>query len=122
MKLGLVFLFLLTLLGLTACSQYGPEQLKGWEKIKQGALLIDVRTAQEFQQGHLSDALNIDYEQTNKIAQSIGSNKHRLVVLYCRSGRRASVAMKALNNMGYDNIYNAQAFKKMQAALIESQQ
>jgi len=117
MKQFILTLFIL--FGITACSKYGPEQVKGWEKINQGALLIDVRSKEEFNGAHLENAINIDYENINKISQAIGPDKHRSVVLYCRSGRRASVALAELNKMGYDNIYNAQALTKMQAALAE---
>ena len=117
MKLGIGILFIILLFTLTACSKYGPQQVKAWDLVNKGALLIDVRTKEEFKESHLPNAINIDYENVAKIAKAIGQDKNRSVVLYCHSGRRASIALKELNKLGYNNIYNGQALTKMQAAL-----
>ncbi|MBL4773211.1 MAG: rhodanese-like domain-containing protein [Alcanivoracaceae bacterium] len=104
-------------LSLFSCSKFGPEQQLAWERIEKGALLIDVRTKEEFNDGHLEEAINIEYENTTQLIQTIGQDKSRSVVFYCRSGRRASVAINDLKKQGYDNIYNAQALSSMKAAL-----
>lgn len=69
-------------------------------------VLIDVRTAEEFAAGHLEGALNIDYQV---IAQRIGGSgvaKDDEVILYCRSGHRASIALETLKGMGYQHVLN----------------
>ncbi len=63
---------------------------------KQGWLILDVRSEEEYQQGHVPGAVNIaHHELAEKLAQVI-EFKDQPVVVYCRSGRRAAVAEKIL--------------------------
>ena len=80
---------------------------KAWPMIDNGALLIDVRSKEEFDAGHLEGALRIDWEQTDALAAAIGDDKDRQVVFYCRSGNRAGKAIIELEKRGYTNIFNA---------------
>ena len=118
-KLLVPLIILISIFSLTACTRYGPEQLNAWELIDKGALILDVRTKQEFDGGHLDHAINIEYENTPQIAKRIGKNKERSVVLYCRSGRRASVALEELKKLGYTNVVNGGGLKAMKAAKKE---
>jgi phage shock protein E len=84
-----------------------PEAARqAWPMIEQGALLIDVRTREEFAQGHLDGALNIPYQEIDKLMSAIGTDKTRPVVVYCRSGNRSGRAMGVLETKGYTNIFN----------------
>lgn len=73
------------------------------ELINEGASLIDVRSAGEFQGGHLDEARNIPVDQ---IAQRVGEIPQGPVVLYCRSGMRSARAAKALRNTGREDVYD----------------
>ena len=74
--------------------------------IKQGATIIDVRSPQEFKEGHIDGAICIpDYQIKKEIARQI-SNKNKLIVLYCSTGHRSQKAQQTLENMGYTNVYN----------------
>lgn len=84
--------------------------------IESGALVLDVRSAEEFSGGHLADALNIPVGQTDRMADAIGAEKNRLVVVYCGSGRRASIAQGNLAEMGYYNVHNGTGFNALKAA------
>lgn len=69
-------------------------------------VVIDVRTSQEYAEGHVADALNID---NTVIAQEISKanvDKNDTVILYCRSGQRASRAQETLKKMGYLHVDN----------------
>jgi len=69
-------------------------------------VVIDVRTAQEFQAGHIPGALHIEHTQ---IAQQIFKakvSKDDQVILYCRSGRRSGLALDTLKQMGFTNAKN----------------
>lgn len=80
------------------------EELKS--KLLQGAILIDVRSNQEYREGHLQGAINIpDFEITKKIQKEV-TKKNQLIVLYCQYGGRSRNAMLMMNNMGYTNVYN----------------
>ena len=67
---------------------------------------IDVRSAEEFNTGHLQDAINIPHEQILDRIQAVSPDKDAPINLYCRSGRRAEVALNALKKAGYTNVTN----------------
>lgn len=75
-------------------------------KMKQGAILIDVRSPQEFNEGHLEGAISIpEYEFKRKIEMKI-KNKDAIIIVYCNSGRRSRRAADILRKLGYTNVYN----------------
>lgn len=66
--------------------------------------LIDVRTPQEYAEGHLKGALNLDHASiAQRIAQA-GVGKEDEVILYCRSGRRSALAHEDLRRLGYTRV------------------
>ena len=81
--------------------------IQAWPMIDNGALLIDVRSKQEFDQGHLDGAVHIEWDRIDALAAAIGDDKNRQVVFYCRSGNRAGKSIVELRTRGYTNIFNA---------------
>lgn len=82
----------------------GQEKLE--QEIKQGAILIDVRSPQEYQEGHLSGAICIpEYSIETEIGEII-ENKQKKIILYCDSGGRSKRAQKTLEKKGYTCVYN----------------
>ncbi len=75
-----------------------PEKAKG--------VWIDVRSAEEFNAGHLQGAVNIPHDKIIEGVKAIGSDKDAPINLYCRSGRRAEAALTELKNAGYTNVTN----------------
>ena len=74
--------------------------------IKQGAVLIDVRSPQEYREGHVDGAISIpDYQIKKEIEKQI-PNKEELIVVYCATGHRSQRAQQILEDMGYTNVYN----------------
>lgn len=74
--------------------------------IKQGAIVIDVRSPQEFAEGHIPGAIcipeyNIQREIRNKVP-----NINSLIIVYCDSGVRSKNAQKRLQKIGYKQVYN----------------
>ena len=67
---------------------------------------IDVRSAEEFNAGHLQDAVNIPHDQILARIQAVSPDKNAPINLYCRSGRRAEAALTELKNAGYTNVTN----------------
>ena len=67
---------------------------------------IDVRSAEEFNAGHLQDAVNIPHDKIIEGVKAVASDKDAPINLYCRSGRRAEAALTELKNAGYTNVTN----------------
>jgi len=70
-------------------------------------VIIDVRTAREFSEDHIGGAINIPYNLIAARIGDLGLQKDKEVVVYCRSGRRSSLALATLKKMGYANVTNA---------------
>lgn len=71
-----------------------------------GTIVLDVRTPGEYQQGHVPGALNVEYQVIGKKISSIAPDKKTAIVLYCHSGRRAGLALKQLQVLGYTHVEN----------------
>ena len=69
-------------------------------------LVIDVRTVQEWDKGHLEGAVLIPYDQIGEKIGDVVKNKSQRIYLYCRTGHRASIAKEALEKMRYKDIIN----------------
>jgi len=72
----------------------------------QGALLLDVRTAEEFSRGHVSGATNLPLSDIANGIESIQSDRDRPVLMYCLSGTRSQAAVGILRKKGYQNVHN----------------
>ena len=101
-----LFTSLLALLGLAACGQQGYENadVNGFaaQLADPDVVLLDVRTAKEFGEGHLQNALNIDVTQDGFVEKAkpvLPADK--TIAVYCRSGKRSALAAGALTKEGY---------------------
>lgn len=74
--------------------------------IKSGALLIDVRSPDEFAEEHLPNAINIPYTQIKSSIAKAAPNRGRSIVVYCSSGRRSEIARQDLVEIGYSQVTN----------------
>ncbi len=81
---------------------------KGIENFKKtkNAVLIDVRTIEEYEQGHIPQSTNIDVAQIST-APNIFKDKTVPIYVYCQSGARSERAAQSLKSMGYENVTNA---------------
>ena len=84
------------------------------------AIVIDVRTEGEWNQGHLSRAQRVNWEEIGSNISTLSPNKKDQIVLYCRSGNRAGKAMKILNELGYQDVINAGGLKSAQELLQDN--
>ena len=71
----------------------------------QGAVLIDVRTREEYSYGHIPGSKNLPLQQIEKI-ESVVSDKNTPVFVYCHSGSRSGRAQSILKGMGYTRVTN----------------
>ncbi|SRR5258706_15755586 len=71
-----------------------------------GVLLLDVRTPQEFREGHIPSATLIPITEFNQRLKELPADKTQPVLVYCTVGARSSKAAKILAHSGYKDIYN----------------
>lgn len=83
-----------------------PTEKTAAQPAKAKGIWIDVRTPEEFKEGHLKDAVNIPVDQIGARIGSVSPDKSAPVNLYCRSGRRSEAALQELKKMGYTNVTN----------------
>ena len=69
-----------------------------------GYVIVDARTSEEFSEGHIKNAINLDYEEVTQKAESLLPDKNQLILIYCRSGRRSKIAAESLCQLGYTNV------------------
>ena len=113
MKKVIAGLFASALL-LSGCSaSEGVSDLGAGEFITQsqaeGVVLIDVRTPEEFNEGHIAGAINIDVQSASFDSEIASLDKSVTYALYCRSGNRSGVAAGKMSDAGFTSVLNAQA-------------
>lgn len=78
---------------------------------------IDVRAENEFDDGHLKGAINIDYNMIRYKIKKVTEDKEAEIHLYCKSGYRAGKALETLKAMGYTNVTNDGKFEEIKVKL-----
>lgn len=69
------------------------------------AIIIDVRTPEEFSQSHVQGAINIPVNEIVERIKDVEKNKNKVIIVYCKTGKRSKIAKKLLEEEGYNNIY-----------------
>jgi phage shock protein E len=114
----LIFTLLAT--GMVAASLSAADILPTAEARKQlaaGAKLVDVRTVEEYQAKHLTNAVNIPVDTIKTGITNCTLNKGQTILLHCRTGRRSGIAEKELRAIGYTNVFNIGSFEQAQKAV-----
>ena len=111
-----LFFLLRAVVLLTACGQdkehdqgavyvnITSEKAKEIMDTEEGYIILDVRTQEEYDQGHIPGAIVISHEEIEEKAEQVLTDKDQLILVYCRSGRRSKLAAEALVEQGYTNI------------------
>ena len=112
----LLILFMLFIMLLTACGQakendqgavyvnITAEEAKQIMDTEEGYIILDVRTQEEYDQGHIPGAILIPNTEIAARAEEILADKDQLILVYCRSGNRSKKAAEVLVELGYTNI------------------
>ena len=90
--------FLISLLAVSAISVESNDNLN--------ALIVDVRTPQEYQSSNIEGLINIEWQNISDVSNLVKTKKDK-IILYCRSGNRSGKALKILEENGYTNVINA---------------
>ena len=67
-------------------------------------IILDTREQDEFDEGHIPGAILIPYTEIENKAEEILPDKDKLILVYCRSGRRSKIAAESLAKFGYTNV------------------
>lgn len=125
---GLISLLVISLALFSGCSaeksvedkiqgtvETSAQDYSGYEQISQDEakdimdtetdyILIDARTIEEFDEGHIEGAILIPEYEIAQRAEKELPDKDSLILVYCRSGRRSKIASQILSDMGYTNV------------------
>jgi rhodanese-related sulfurtransferase len=71
-----------------------------------GFVILDIRTKKEFQQGHIKNAVMIDYYSANFLNEMKKLDKSKTYLMYCRSGNRSGKALQQIKDLGFNRVYN----------------
>ena len=80
------------------------QQAKEIMDSQEGYVILDTRTQEEYEEGHIPGAILIPHDEIQEKAQSVLTDKDQLILVYCRSGRRSKLAAEELVKLGYTNI------------------
>lgn len=69
-------------------------------------ILIDVRTLEEYNSGHITNSILLPVDNINTLAASVIPDKNAIYIVYCRSGNRSATAVTYLHDLGYVNLYD----------------
>ena len=82
-------------------------------------LLIDIRTEDEYGDGHIENSINIPMTEILGRIDEIAKDKNREIRLYCMSGRRSALVKKILHSVGYKNVINEGGYEELKGRHIE---
>ena len=129
MKLIIVGGLLVFLLVIAACTKNEEEKVKvnvinateAKELIdeNENEVIIDVRTREEFNEKHIKDAVSIPVSTIEENIENVASSKDTLILLYCKSGKRAEEAAKTLIRLGYTNVHSFGSIDNWEYDIVE---
>lgn len=96
------------------CSSEVPRPLTDTPK---DVIWLDVRTPEEFAEGHINTALNLPYDEIEAKASTLLPDKAATIHVYCRSGRRSAIAVQTLKTLGYTNLHDRGGINSLQQHL-----
>ena len=101
---NILFVLCLCILLITGCTKtinYSKEDMINKIIKENNYIIVDVRTKNEYDSGHIKGAINIPYDTIN---EEIELDKEKTILLYCKSGVRSSKAYKLLKELNYNVI------------------
>jgi len=101
MKIACLLLVTVVLFALGGCAHSTQEHAAA-----PPAMVIDVRTEQEWRAGHLEGAILIPHDRIEQEIAAVAPDKKTRIYLYCRTGRRTGLAFDALKKAGYEDLVN----------------
>ncbi len=85
---------------------------EGVALVKNGAMIVDVRSPEEFNSGHLSQAFNMPVDEIGTLLPAKVRDKSRVILLHCKTGLRSKKARTLLIGLGYANVFNMGSYER----------
>lgn len=80
--------------------------------LRNGAIVIDVRSANEFESGHILQAYNMPLDRIEMVAPSTVKDRNQVLLLHCSTGVRSRMAKKRLEDIGYKKVFNLGSYDR----------
>jgi phage shock protein E len=100
----------------TLKSLLGMSSVDYAQLVKEGAIIVDVRSKTEYASGHIKGAINIPVDRLPENQDKLGG-KQKAIITCCASGMRSASAAKWLLSQGYTSVYNGGSWTSLQAKL-----
>lgn len=91
---------------ITTYKKISAEDAKKIIDSEEDVIILDVRTLEEYNEGHIENALLLPVNEISDKAEKILTEKDAKILVYCRSGNRSATASKQLIKMGYTDVYD----------------
>lgn len=108
-KRKILLICLIFLFALCGCEEEEEEKTLRERIEEEKAIIVDVRTKEEYLESHIKGAINIPYDE---IDENIGLDKNKKIYVYCKSGTRSGIAYENLKSLGYE-VENLGAYQKI---------
>lgn len=93
---------------------------EAYQYLKSGAMVIDVRSPNEFNSGHLLQAYNMPLDRIDVLAPGTVRDQNKVLLLHCTTGVRSNMAKKILLDLGYKNVFNLGSYDRAEK-IVSSQ-
>ncbi|MFR4383649.1 MAG: rhodanese-like domain-containing protein [Phascolarctobacterium sp.] len=93
------------------------EELQKKLTAKENFILLDVRTHEEFADGHIPGSILLPYDAVAQKAATMLTDKNKAIIVYCRSGRRSAIAADSLRQLGYKHVRDFGGINRWHGAL-----
>ncbi|MGB6296645.1 MAG: rhodanese-like domain-containing protein [Rivularia sp. (in: cyanobacteria)] len=107
----LLFVLFVLCINISACNssiavnkQISANELIEQIKVDKSPIILDVRTAEEYLQGHIPGSINIEYRELPFRISEISSLSNKKIVVYCEKGVRANIAEETLKKAGFTEV------------------
>jgi len=107
---GIVFAGLIAFIRMRRGGQV--SQKEAVEYVKRGAIIVDVRSAAEYERGHLSQAYNMPVEEVGVLLPQKVRDRDRPILVHCQSGIRSKKAKDRLTGIGYTNVHDMGSYER----------
>lgn len=105
-----VFVVVIAFIRMRRGGQVGKKEAV--EYVKQGAIIVDVRSAAEYQRGHLSQAYNMPVEDVASLMPEKVRDRDKVILVHCQSGMRSKKAKDRLTGIGYKNVFDLGSYER----------